>query len=315
MSTRTQSAAAAGRVEFPVWGGWAVVCVSTPDDPAALVRARAAVQRTISDFDRACSSWRDDSELAAVNAGAGRPVAVGALLFEAVVVALHAAQVTGGAVDPTVGQALIAYGFGPGIVSDPARRRLASVPGHQAVVVDERGRTVLVPRGVTLDLGATAKALAADRAAAAAGAAAGCGVLVSLSGDIAIVGDPPSGGWPVRVTDDHRADLSAPGQTVWLAGGGLATSSTTVRRGPDGAHHLIDPTTGAPAADEVRTASVAAATCLEANTLSTAVIVRGSRAVEWLAPIGVPARLVLADGHVLHLGAWPAAGDDLQVAA
>ena len=44
----------------------------------------------------------------------------------------------------------------------------------------------LAPGGVVLDLGATAKALAADRAARARVAAAtGCGVLVNLGGDIA----------------------------------------------------------------------------------------------------------------------------------
>jgi thiamine biosynthesis lipoprotein len=181
-------------------------------------------------------------------------------------------------------------------------------------VLDEDARTILIPRGVTLDLGATAKALASDRAAAAAAAAAGCGVLVSLSGDLAISGEPPAGGWAVRIADDHRADHSAPGQTVTLRGGGLATSSTAVRRRADGAHHLIDPATGAPAVEVIRTASVTASTCLEANTASTAAIVRGSQGVQWLQSAGMPARVVLADGHVLHLAGWPAEGDDLPSA-
>jgi len=301
----------AGRVAFPVWGGEAVVCVADGEDPARLTRAEGAVQRTVAEFDRACSSWREDSELARVNAGAGRPVEVGPLLLEAVAVALQAAESTDGAVDPTVGQALIAHGFSPG---SSVPRGLALVRGHRAVVADEDARTVLVPRGVTLDLGATAKALAADRAATAAAAAAGCGVLVSLSGDLAISGEPPAGGWAVRVTDDHRAEPSALGQTVWLEGGGLATSSTAVRRRADGAHHLIDPATGAPAVEVIRTASVTASTCLEANIASTAAIVLGRRGVAWLEAAGLPARLVLADGRVLHLGGWPADGDDLPSA-
>ena len=61
-------------------------------------------------------------------------------------------------------------------------------------------------------------------------AATGCGALVNLGGDIALAGPAPSGGWPIRVTDDHRSDATAEGQTIALAGGGLATSSTTVRR-------------------------------------------------------------------------------------
>jgi len=300
-----------GRTEFAVWGGHAVVCVAGDEDREALARAEAAVRRTIAEFDDACSSWRDDSELAAVNADAGLAVEVGSLLFEALRVALHAAEITEGAVDPTVGRAVIAHGFSPG---SAARRELALVDGYRAVVLDEDDRTIQVPRGVTLDLGATAKALAADRAASAAATAAGGGVLVSLSGDLAISGAPPGGDWPIRVTDDHQADQTAAGQTIRLSGGGLATSSTAVRRRADGAHHLIDPATGAPAVEVIRTATVTASTCLEANIASTAAIVRGRQGVQWLESVGLPARLVLADGHVLHLGGWPADGDDLPSA-
>jgi thiamine biosynthesis lipoprotein len=87
-----------------------------------------------------------------------------------------------------------------------------------------------------------------------------------------------------------------------------------VRRRADGAHHLIDPATGAPAVEVIRTVSVTAPTCLAANTASTAAIVRGSQGVQWLESTRMPARVVLADGHVLHLGGWPAEGDDLPSA-
>ena len=188
------------------------------------------------------------------------------------------------------------------------------MPGYRAVVVD-RERHVTVGRGVRLDLGATAKALAADRAAAAASTAAGCGALVSLSGDLAIAGPPPEGGWQVRVTDDHRSGLDAPGQSIALQSGGLATSSTTVQRREDGgepAHHVIDPSTGRPAAVHFRTVSVHAVICLDANIATTAAIVRGERAVQWLAENGLPSRLVTLDGTVEHVCGWPADGEDFR---
>jgi thiamine biosynthesis lipoprotein len=168
---------------------------------------------------------------------------------------------------------------------------------------------------VVLDLGATAKALAADHAAAAAGAAVGeAGVLVSLGGDLAVVGPAPPDGWRVRVTDDHRSDVTAPGQWITLRAGGLATSSTTVRRWEtDGgsAHHLLDPATGSPVASPWRTVSVTAASCLDANIASTAAIIRGERAPDWLESLGLPARLVRTDGTVQRVAGWPAEGDDL----
>jgi thiamine biosynthesis lipoprotein len=167
---------------------------------------------------------------------------------------------------------------------------------------------------VRLDLGATAKALASDRSADAAAATAGCGVLVSLGGDIAIAGQAPFEGWRVRVADDHRAEISAPGQWISLRAGGLATSSTTVRRWQTSAgdvHHLVDPATGGSAAGVWRTVSVTAATCLDANIASTASIIRGERAVAWLRSMGLPSRLVAVDGTVIHVAGWPEEGDDL----
>lgn len=303
-------------------------------DPVGLEAARAATGRVVEDFDLACSRFRPDSELSALNRAAGREVPVGPLLLEAVEAALRAARLTEGDVDPTIGQALIALGYdrdfdeltppddgnGPAPAPAPSSAsapRIAAVPGWRAITIDPEHRTVRVPTGVSLDLGASAKGLAADHAAAAAHADAGCGVLVSLGGDIAVAGPPPDGGWQVRVTDDHRAGLEPPGQNVSIETGGLATSSTTVRRwaGPHGAaHHLIDPATGGSATVVWRTVSVTAASCLDANIASTAAVIRGERAPGWLESLGLPSRLVSAEGTVRHLAGWPSEGDDLPVA-
>ena len=302
-------------VSFGALGSTAVVAVA---DPGALQDARRTAEEVIARFDEACSRFREDSELVALNAAAGSPVQVTPLLLEAVEAALRAARVTDGDVDPTIGEALIAQGYdrdfdelGRGGV---ATVRIAAVPGWHTVQVDHAERTVCTARGVVLDLGATAKALAADHAAAAAHAATGSGALVSLGGDLSIAGEPPEEGWKIRVTDDHRSDVTAPGQSITLRVGGLATSSTTVRRwDTDGgsAHHLLDPATGRPASSQWRTVSVTAASCLDANIASTAAIIRGDRAVAWLESHGLPARLVGTDGTVVRVAGWPAEGDDL----
>jgi thiamine biosynthesis lipoprotein len=167
---------------------------------------------------------------------------------------------------------------------------------------------VSVPNGVRLDLGATAKAWAADRAARAAAAETGCGVLVGIGGDIATCGRAPAGGWQIRVTDDHRSDPTAPGQTISIESGGLATSSTAVRRwshtGQD-MHHVIDPRTGAPVRGTWRTVSVAAADCTQANIATTAALVRAGAATGWLEELGLPARLVDWSGRTSVVGGWP----------
>jgi thiamine biosynthesis lipoprotein len=183
--------------------------------------------------------------------------------------------------------------------------------GWQTIVLDRANGTVRMPAGVRLDLGATAKAWAADRAAAAAFSVSGCGALVSIGGDVATCGAAPDSGWKIRVTDDHRSDCAVPGQTITIHSGGLATSSTTVRRWrKDGhtMHHIIDPRTGAPVCSSWRTVSVAAANCADANIAATAALVRARSASQWLAEAGLPARLVDLDGNVTAVAAWPREG-------
>jgi thiamine biosynthesis lipoprotein len=297
-----------GHAEFPVWGGQAVVLAS---ERSGLDAAVARVKQTIAAFDLACSSFREDSELASLNRAQGGEIVIGELLFEAISAALRAARLTGGAVDPTVGQVLVAHRINPPLDDRPFR--IEPVPGYAVISLDAEARSIRLPLGVQLDLGATAKALAADMAASAASAAAGCGVLVSLCGDIAVMGAAPEGGWSIRVTDDHRRG-DAPGQTVAIERGGLATSSVTVRRSGvagDAVHHLIDPGTGRPAAGPWRTASVTAGTCVDANTASTAAIILGADAPDWLEANQLAARLVTHEGGVCHVGGWPPEGDDL----
>ncbi len=299
-------------------GTGATVAVTVPEGLNAAV---AAVHDTVAAFDRACSRFRSDSELEALNTAGGERVVVGPLLLDAIGAALRAAEVTDGAVDPTVGAVLLALGYDRDFKDVLEERRSASsprlpaveVPGWRTVRMDRAARTVQLPKGLRVDLGATAKALAADRAAVAAEQAAGCAVLVSLGGDIATAGSPP-GGWRVRVTDNHRDGGAAPGQWIALSSGGLATSSTTARRWhmPWGTvHHLVDPATGTSTTGPWRTVTVAAASCLDANTASTAAIVKGSQAEDWLRRLGLPSRLVASEGRAHHLAGWPRDGDDL----
>jgi len=74
-------------------------------------------------------------------------------------------------------------------------------------------------------------------------------------------------------------------------------------------HHLIDPRTGGPVDSPWRTASVVAATCVDANTAAIAAVVMGTRAIAWLEAARLPARLVAVDGTVTRLNGWPEPAD------
>jgi thiamine biosynthesis lipoprotein len=305
-----------GIADWPALGTVAQLVVT---NAASLHDACTAVEQVLLDIDVAASRFRPDSELSLLNAADGDWVPVSPLFARALRVGIDAAAWTDGLVDPTVGGVLVDHGYDrtfAAVASDgPVTILVRDVPGPGALELDEANLRARTRDGAQVDLGATAKALAADLAATAAWEVAGGGVLVSLGGDISVSGEGPAGGWPITVTD--RSDPSLPAddgvsELATISAGGLATSSTRARRwrrGGSELHHLIDPTTGRPAAGPWVTVSVAAETCTLANTASTAAVIAGTSALGWLADRGFAARLVAKDGTVTHIGGWPAAPD------
>jgi thiamine biosynthesis lipoprotein len=298
--------------------------------PGALPGAEAMLREFLADIDRACSRFRPDSALSRLNRHGG-PLAVDPLLLAAIRVALRAAEITGGLVDPTLGVSIEALGYDRDFAGVPARSPEPFEPvagGHSWRDIRVLDSTVTLPAGVRLDLGATCKALAADVAARRLAAELGCAVLVNLGGDIAVAegsatgdaavaGDSAAGdraaghragGWRVRLAEDCAGDDRS-GPVVTIRSGGLATSSTVVRRWQRAGvplHHVLDPATGLPAPPCWRYVSVAAASCLDANTAATAAVVLGAKAPAWLAERGLPARLVAVDDRVITTAGWPA---------
>lgn len=287
-------------------------------EPSRLMAAKAAVDEVLAAIDMAASRFREDSELSRLNARSGQEVIVSPLLAQAISVALRGAKLTDGAVDPTIGFAIKLAGYDGdfGVLradNGPIQLRETKVPGWKAIEFSAALRSMRVPRGVELDLGATAKALAADLAAPAASRAiGGSGALVSLGGDIAVAGSAPAGGWLIQISEDSAAPIDDREEAISIRSGGVATSSTTVRRWTRGGvvlHHIIDPSTGLPAAGCWRTATVLARSCVDANIASTAAIVMGKFAALWLEANHLAARLVDRDGEVLRTAGWPTPAD------
>lgn len=319
-SATAEHAADLGTDTWTALGTTVVVRHSGAASPAVT----AAVREEVDAIDAAASRFRADSELSRLNvisARGGGTAESSPLLAEAVRLAIRAAEASDGAVDPTLGASLISLGYDrdfsqldaiPPHAPLGAAVRIAVQERHVArwteIVVDDDPPRITVPAGVMLDLGATAKALAADRAASRAHDAASGGVLVSIGGDIATGGQAPEDGWAIHVTDDHRDGPDAPGQTVSIRSGGLATSSIATRRWRHhgrAMHHILDPRSGGPVQGPWRTISVAAAACTDANIAATAAMVLGDDAPAWLAAHALPARLVALDGTVHTQGGWP----------
>ncbi len=276
--------------------------------PDSLAVARREVDAELDAIEAAASRFRPDSEINALAASAGRPTHVSKLLADLLGAAMTAARQTDGDVDPTIGATLVALGYDRDIATldhtHPVTATI-SVPSRWSMVTLE-DHIVTMPPGILLDLGATAKAIATDRCADRAHRATDSGVLINLGGDIATAGSEPDDGWRVLVLDDAEDPA---GSVALSAGAALATSSTIHRRwrrGADLLHHIVDPHTGWSADPVWRTVSVAGQTCLAANTVSTASIIRGWRALDWIRALDIPARLVDSERNVHTLCGWPA---------
>ena len=278
---------------------------------ASLVAASELLECELARIDRVASRFRDDSELSRLNARAGSAVEISTDLLEAIEVALAMAAATDGLVDPTVGAAMNQLGYdrdfclvASGVDGDlpPAQ----AAPGWRSVSVDRKRRVVTVPENSALDLGATAKALAADRAASTIHRRLGCGTLVSLGGDAAAAGPAPAGGFAIGIADACTSPIAS--EAVSISSGGLASSGIGVRQwrlGTHRVHHIVDPSTCLPATSYWRVVTTTAGTCVQANAASTAAMVLGEHAVEWLEGLGLPARLERVDGEVVYTSGWP----------
>ncbi|MBO0821473.1 MAG: FAD:protein FMN transferase, partial [Nocardiopsaceae bacterium] len=222
----------AGSTAAASWQALGLLVQIVVTDPGQLSAARELLAADLAELDQAGSRFRPDSEVSRLSRAPAGPsglvtATVSPLLAEALAVALRAASLTDGDVDPTVGGALSALGYdrdfaalpppsppgppGPAGTGPTATGHASTgpvprvsapvIPGWRSVTLDPGTRQVTMPPGVQLDLGATVKAWAADRSAARIAGNLSCGVLVSLGGDTAVAGPPPEGGWRIRVQD------------------------------------------------------------------------------------------------------------------
>ena len=305
------------RQSFRAMGTSCLVAVTArPGQRDASARVLRAARAEIAACERVLSRFERTSDLSLVNASAGQWVAVDERLVGATLAALRARELTGGRFDPTILPSLVAAGYDrtfDELVPRPARER-AGRGAAAEVEVDRDSGCIRIERGAGLDLGGIGKGYAATRALHAARfAAPGIGgVLVDLGGDIALSGLAPGGGpWRVAIADPReRGALLG---TLGLFGGGVATSGRDRRRfGPGGSlHHLIDPTTGSPAAAGPIAVTVVAPDAADAEAHATALAISS---LDWarsqLAAFhDLAALYVTAEGEPAVIGALPLLGD------
>ena len=293
-------------VNFQVWGLSGTLATQ---HATQLRAAEKSLWQRLSEVDAACNRFRQDSELSRLNDSTGEMVAISETLERALVCAHQAYDATQGLCDPSVLPALLALGYdvdfdelsrGP----EPTLRTPVPATGMGAVTLDLEEHTAALAPGCQLDLGATAKALAADLIAD--DVAPSGGVVVEIGGDVAVRGPGPDGLWAVGLSDSLH--LSGREPRVGIEHGGIATSSIgarTWRASGRVVNHVVDPRTGRCADGPYATATVSANSCVVANAFATAALLWGEDAAYHVAQARLSARLVRRDGSIEYVGGWP----------
>ena len=243
----------------------------------------------------------EDSDIARLNRSGGGEAAADtmALLKRA----LELCKLTGGALDVTVYPLVRAWGFTTGeyrVPEDALLAELITKVDYAAVQLD--GRTVRLPEGALLDLGAVAKGWAADRITElwrGAGVKSG---LINLGGNVQALGGKPDGSaWRVGIRDPFSEDILG---AVSVRDAAVVTSGGYQRYfEQDGVRycHIIDPETGRPADSGLASVTVIGAEGVLCDGLSTALYVMGrEEAVRlWRENEGFDLVLVTEDGEVI----------------
>ena len=220
---------------------------------------------------------------------------------------------SGGLLDPCIGDALVGLGYDKDFDTLSESSLMTKLPRRrfgEAVSINGESHVFTVRQPCVVDLGATAKARCADlivRRVLEDGAASG--VIIGLGGDLSLAGVAPEDGWPVAIaTSAKSTNHGETHRSLSVFGGGVATSSTEVRRWAAGGsehHHVINPATGQSAVSPWRLVTVLAPSCLEANIAATTAHLQGDSAPQVLADGGFGAFLVSYEGEAIEVGFWP----------
>lgn len=237
---------------------------------------RAAIDAALDRIIAQMSTWENNSDISRYNAAPAGSWHVLAPEFWAVLQsALHWAQASGGAYDPTVGPLVALWGFGAqaGPRRPPAADTLAQVvarTGWARLEMDAGEQRVLQPGGLALDFSGIAKGFAVDQVAAALQALDLHNALIDIGGELSGRGQRPDG-LPWRVALPLEGTLALKGLAVATSGDAWHAYEHAGRR----YSHSLDPRSGEPVQHALSSVTVAHASCMQADALATALLVLG----------------------------------------
>jgi thiamine biosynthesis lipoprotein len=260
------------------------------------------------EWEQCLSRFREDSELSRLNLSLGQSTRVSQTMWDVLQLAQRANRESGGLVTPQVLNSMEAIGYDRSFdfldKSNGAVNHLVAQSdcSLENVITDPSDHSVILSEGARLDFGGAAKGWAAHqtmRRLSPYGPA-----MVNAGGDIAI-SNLMQGGifWEVSIIDPMHPETHI--AVLRVGRGGVATSGRDFRNWSQGGvqrQHIIDPKTGLPAKTDILSATIVAATVMDAEMSAKTVFILGStKGLSWLEKqAGLAGFLVLESGKTLQ---------------
>ncbi len=274
--------------QFQALGGPCEILAETErrSDAVDLVRGALAEAKRI---EHKFSRYREDSVVSLINASSGRENEVDGETADLLDYAAECFEFSDGLFDITTGVLRRAWTFDGGdrLPAVETIARLARFVGWHRV--NWRRPVISLPDGMEIDFGGIGKEYAVDRAAGLLSQQTSASFVVNFGGDL-FVSEVRADGrcWSVGV-DDPESTGTRSTAMMEVERGGIATSGDARRFVmKDGIRysHILDPRTGYPVAESPRSVTVAASTCIEAGTIATIAMLKGSLANSFLKKSG-----------------------------
>lgn len=248
------------------------------DDDARARRAMDAAFAEIARIEARISYYREDSDIARINAAAGRPVKVSDETIDLIRRCDVLSRNSGGAFDISfapVGR-LWKFGAAPRLPSPEDLQAALALVDYRKIHIDGKNGTVRLERpGMAIGLGSIGKRYAIGRAVAVLKENGIADALVLTGGDLQVLGTRFGRPWVVGVKHPRGEGLlynfpASPGETISTSGDYERQQMIDGKR----YHHIFDPRTGYPT-ETFASVTVISSVPEYADGLSTAIMVVG----------------------------------------
>lgn len=269
--------------------------------------AKETLDRSVKKIEYLESLWSvtdEESEIYRANHSQGEPVKVSRETADLLSFTLDMAGEMDGALDPTIYPVLTAWGFTTDTKQVPSQEEIEELlPLVDYRKISLEGDLLTVPAGMNMDLGAVGKGCAADLVTEELREQGVESALISLGGNIQAVGDRPDESlWRIGLSDPEGEGnigvLEISDEAVVTSG-----SSENYFEDEDGNiyWHILDPATGYPASEELKSVTVISREGRRSDALSTGLFVMGAREAQdyWRENGGFEMILLTSRGEII----------------